>query len=151
LDCHLKIYSTNFPNIPVSSLFQFICETKESIDLIAIPILPLNMDEFGNPIKSSSPQFPLMLNPVHRHYTSFANMNNVWVAVCILARVVSPNYELYYTEEKYTRKCRLYRNTEVILGVEGKRMLDRVPVLRFTDYEVLTGKECVRKELMKIL
>jgi hypothetical protein len=67
-------------------------------------------------------------------------MNNLWISVCILARIISPNYEAYYTEEKYTRKYRLYRNTEVILGIESKRLMDRIPTFKFTDYEVIAGK-----------
>lgn len=60
--------------------------------------------------------------------------NGVWIPVCILAKVASPNYEMYHVEEKESRKYRLFRTQDVILGLEAKRMLERQPFFKFTDY-----------------
>lgn len=70
--------------------------------------------------------------------------------MCVLAKLLSPNYLLYYVEEKFTRKYKLMRSSDVVLGLEAKRMLDRLPSYKFTDYEVLAGKECVRRELIRV-
>lgn len=136
----------------VSSLYQMICETKLGIELLVTPILPMIQPEGSSSKNTANASlFPIILNPVYRHYTSYANFSNIWSNVCVLARVTSPNNEMYYAEEKYTRRYKLIKSSDLILSIETKRMLDKIPSFKFTDFELLSGKECVRKELAKIL
>lgn len=81
----------------MADFFRVLCETKYGVDLIAVPITPIAMNTSSQ--KSESIFLPpVILNQAFRHYTSFANSNGNWVEVCILARVNTPSYTLYYTE-----------------------------------------------------
>lgn len=41
--------------------------------------------------------------------------------------------------------------SDVIFGFEAKKIMDRLYLAKFTDFEVLGCKDCVKKELNRIL